>query len=130
MKKRGYSPWFPFFLMAALMFSASCEGRSGAAAIIPPPTDPLKGGPIGYGVINAPYTHVVDTPNAQGASLGYLRKGTIVKVVERRSVRNQRKVYASWVYVEGSSSGWLPEGKVDIYDNESRAITASESMGS
>jgi hypothetical protein len=130
MKKRGYPLRFSLFLTALLVFPVSCERTSGDAAIVPPPTDPLRGGVIGYGVVNVPYTHVAGTPDPQGTSLGYLRKGAIVRIVERRSVRNQRAVYSSWVYVEGSSSGWLPEGTVDIYDNESRAMTASESMDS
>jgi hypothetical protein len=139
MKNRGY----PFLakgarqsrggllvLILGLAFPLSCERSSGEAGIVPPPTDPLKGGAIGYGVVNASYTHVVDAPDPKGASLGYLRKGAVVKIIERRSVRNQGPVYTSWVYAEGSARGWLPERVVDIYDNESMAITASRSMGS
>jgi hypothetical protein len=125
MKNRGLGP--PLFLILCLA-SLSCEARSAEEGIIPPPTDPLKGGVIGYGVINASYTHVVDAPDPGGVSLGYLRKGAIVKIVERRLVKTQGRAYVSWVYAEGSASGWLPEGAVDIYDNEARAVTASRSM--
>jgi hypothetical protein len=90
---------------------------------------------VGYGVVNVSYTHVVDQPGSQGLSLGYLRKGSVVRIVERRSVTNRRNV-EMWLFVEaeyqGSPgekiSGWLREQDADIYDNESRARTASELM--
>jgi mannose-6-phosphate isomerase-like protein (cupin superfamily) len=34
----------------------------------------------------------------------------------------------TWVLVEGSAKGWLRESLMDIYSNESQAVTASNSM--
>jgi hypothetical protein len=95
--------------------------------VMPPPTHPLSRSVIGYGVISASYTQVVDKPDAEGLSLGYLRKGSIVRIIERRFV-NDRENIESWVLVEGNYLGWLREGMVDIYDNAAKAGTAAEFM--
>jgi hypothetical protein len=86
---------------------------------------------IGYGVIDASYTLLMDKPEQGGVSLGYLRRGALVKVIERRSV-NDRESTESWVLVEGSEEnpveGWIRESVADIYENEYKAKTASELM--
>ncbi|GHT81533.1 hypothetical protein FACS1894130_13260 [Spirochaetia bacterium] len=78
-------------------------------------------------MISVSYTHVVVEPNQSGLSLGYLRKGSIVEVQERRSVNNGGKG-ENWVYVDGSYQGWLREDVIQVYDNEARAHTAVESL--
>jgi len=62
-----------------------------------------------------------------GPSAGYLRQGSVVRIVERRLVKNEGKAEA-WVLVEGTAKGWLKELLVDIYGNESQAVTASKSI--
>ncbi|MDR3192603.1 MAG: hypothetical protein LBT87_06015 [Treponema sp.] len=93
--------------------------------LTPPLTPPLSRPVIGYGVINKSYTHLTETPDRAGAARGYLRRGSVIRVIERRSVIAADRA-ESWVLVEGDSRGWLPEDEVDIYDNEGQARTAAE----
>jgi hypothetical protein len=76
-------------------------------------------------VINKSYTHLVEIPDRAGASRGYLRRGSVIRITERRAVIAGEQV-ESWVLVEGDSQGWLPEAEVDIYDNEGQARTAAQ----
>jgi hypothetical protein len=110
----------------------SCDIKKEETPVVPPLSSPLSQQYIGFGVINVSYTRISvgteeDNP-AENASPGYLRRGAVVRIHERRLVKNEGKV-ESWVLVEGTSKGWLRESLVDIYDNESQALTASESMG-
>jgi mannose-6-phosphate isomerase-like protein (cupin superfamily) len=95
--------------------------------MIPPPTPPLSRPFIGYGVIDVSYTHVVAEPNQAGFSLGYLRKGSVVEVLERRQVTHGG-IVESWVFVSGIYQGWLKEDVIQVYDNPAQAQTASASM--
>jgi hypothetical protein len=121
------------FLVCLVSFS--CDRSADEIPLEPPPTHPLVRDFIGFGVVNTSFTHISDKPGAEGISQGYLRKGSLVKIVERRSVNNQENV-AFWVYIDGSyqsgselvSNGWLRESALDIYDSEAKALTASEIM--
>jgi hypothetical protein len=118
-------------ILLAVLVLSSCERKNEDILIIPPATPPLSRQLIGYGVINVSYTHVVERAEGSAPSLGYLRRGAIVKVLERRPLTNQGNpgsASESWVLVEGNFQGWLSESVVDIYDNESQARTAAESM--
>jgi hypothetical protein len=111
-------------------FFAFCSRGAEEFSLIPPTTDPLNREFIGYGVVNVSFIHVSGDPGPDSASLGYLRKGSMVRVIERRSVANRQNVEL-WLFVDtealnGKIAGWLRERDVDIYDNESRARTASE----
>jgi hypothetical protein len=95
---------------------------------------PLSRKEIGYGVINVSYTHMADKPDSRSLSLGYLRRGSVVRVLERRAgaaVADQTNP-ESWVLVEShqtpDSRGWLPELVIDLYSTEAQARTASESL--
>jgi hypothetical protein len=121
---RGQVLVFALILMPAFV---SCNRESREILIIPPVTPPLSRSVIGFGVISASYTHVVAEPNLAGLSLGYLRKGSIVEVQERRSVNHGGKP-EPWVLVEGSYQGWLQEDVVLVYDNAARAHTAAGIM--
>jgi|TergutMp193P3_1026864.scaffolds.fasta_scaffold114643_1 hypothetical protein len=124
------------WVVLALFFLTSCNGKKEETPVIPPLTSPLSRSFIGYGVVNVSYTRVTaqpeeDIPGDDGfaaASPGYLRRGSVVRILQRRLVRNQEKL-DPWVLVDGSSIGWLKESLVDIYDSEPQARTASESMG-
>ena len=115
---------------------------------MPPATHPLARQYIGYGVVNVSFTHLLNEPGSGGLSRGYLRRGTVVRIIERRQLVN-RGSHESWVLVEESretkasteavspeaaspetraSQGWLNETTVEIFDNESRANTASKAM--
>jgi hypothetical protein len=67
----------------------------------------------------------MDEPNlAGGVSLGILRKGTVVPVLERRRI-NIRGNIESWILVAGSYQGWLREEVLEIFENEAQAKTAA-----
>ncbi|MDR1287417.1 MAG: hypothetical protein LBK08_07400 [Treponema sp.] len=118
-----------FFL--CVLFLSACDSRGGQVLPEPPPVQPLSSAFIGYGVINASYTLLVARPETAGVSLGYMRRGAMVRIIERRSV-NDGGSPESWVLVEGAdenpAEGWVRESVVDIYDNEYKAQTASETM--
>jgi hypothetical protein len=103
------------------------DSGSGEIPVIPPPTPPLSRPFIGYGVISVSYTHVVAEPNQAGFSLGYLRKGSVVEVLERIQVTHGG-IVESWVFVSGTYQGWLREDVIQVYDNPAQAQTASASM--
>jgi hypothetical protein len=111
----------------SVIFLGSCIRSSDDIALVPPPTPPLSRNFLGYGVINDSYTRVLQEPVRGAESLGYLRRSSLVRVLERRQVNN-RGAYESWVLVEGNYRGWLPEGLIQIYDSEVKAKTAAESM--
>jgi hypothetical protein len=121
----------------------SCDKKE-ELRLIPPVTPPLSRDEIGYGVVNVSYTHVVDKPDSRSLSLGYLRRGAVVRVLERRAGGSQlggsqggqttAVNRAPWVLVEGhgdlslESPGWLPESVIDIYSTQAQARTAAESL--
>jgi hypothetical protein len=122
-----------FFLSAVILLAVlSCDGKKEDALLIPPETSPLSRSVIGFGVVNVSYTHVNAVPLEGSASQGYLRRGSLVSVLERRSVKISGGL-ESWVLAEGNSNGsalqvrgWLREAALDIYDNEGMAKTASD----
>lgn len=118
-------PYWCFLLVFTLFLS--CIRPAEETSVLPPPTYPLSRPIIGYGVVSDSYTHVVDTPDQRGLSLGYLRQGSVVPVLERRYINN-RETAESWVLVDGNYRGWLKEEAIQIYDNEAQAKTAAESM--
>lgn len=115
-----------FFLV--LPFLGSCGGKNDETPLVPPVTSPLSRQIIGFGVINVSYTHVTAEPAEGSASPGYLRQGAIIRILERKIIK-KGAASESWVLADGAYRGWLREAVVDIYDNEMRAETASESMG-
>ena len=139
----------PLFLLS---FFSGCRGSSEELPVMPPTTHPLTREYIGYGVVNGSFTQLLSDPGSGGVSRGYLRRGTVVRIIERRSVINRTRP-ESWVLVEGNysaafnsqeasgfqeasvsqgghspSQGWIQESMVEIFDNESRAKTASKAM--
>ncbi|WP_461248214.1 SH3 domain-containing protein, partial [Treponema sp. R6D11] len=71
------------------------------------------------------FTHINTDPSQESPSLGYLRRGSRVRIVRRQTVKTQDG-YISWVLTDGQQQGWLKEDVMDIYNNENQAITASE----
>ena len=133
-----YSAWYyqlPFFLFSfTLLLSVGCRRGSEESPVMPPPTHPLSREYIGFGVVNVSFTHLLNESGSTGVSLGYLRRGTVVRIIERRYVVSSGSE-ETWVFVEGNyqgqgsvSSGWLPGSALVIYDSESRANTASRTM--
>jgi hypothetical protein len=90
----------------------------------PPPTPPLSRPVIGYGVVNASYTRIMNEPGQGGVSLGYVRERTVFRILERKLIQSGESP-EYWVRVERDYSGWLPEKVIDMYDTEEKANTAS-----
>lgn len=109
------------------LLTSFCTRNTGETVISPPATQPLSRSVVGYGVVNASYILVLADPEQADASLGYLRRGAVVSILERRSI-NTRGNIESWVLVEGNYRGWLKETVVDIYTHKAQAETASENM--
>jgi hypothetical protein len=138
MKARSVFGLSHVFSLSLILVVSACTGElasqknspthsAAEIPIVPPATPPLSRSVIGHGVISVSYTHVVSEPSPSGFSLGYLRKGAIVEVLERRSV-NSGGTVESWVFVGGAYRGWLREDVIQVYDNEAQARTAAESL--
>jgi hypothetical protein len=78
-------------------------------------------------VITPSYVSLSSEPNRSGLSQGYIRRGAIVRVLERRAV-NKQGVLESWIFVEGGYRGWLREEDAAIFDYLEQAETASGKM--
>jgi len=109
---------FPFFLY-------SCDSKKEEIPVIPPITSPLSGDYIGFGVITDSFTHLTADPSQDSPSIGYLRRGSRVRIIRRQIIKTQDG-FVSWVLTDGSHQGWLREDVMNIYNNENQAITASE----
>jgi len=117
------------FLAAFFSLSLSaCNLKKDEIVVSPPITFPLSQSYIGYGVINVSYTRLSAGIEDNSPSAGYLRQGDVVRIIERCLVKTEGKTEA-WVLVEGTSKGWLKESLIDIYGNESQAVTASKTRG-
>jgi hypothetical protein len=117
-----------FFLIFTILCSfllGSCDTKKEEIPVIPPVTSPLSGEFIGFGVITESFTHISADPSANSSSIGYLRRGSRVRIVRRQTIKTQDG-FVSWVLTDGSQQGWLREDVMDIYNNENQAITASE----
>jgi hypothetical protein len=75
-------------------------------------------------VIVSSYVQVRDAPSPEGVSLGYYRRGAIVPIEERRTVREGDAVRV-WLLNGGVEKGWIFESDVSLYDNEAKARTAA-----
>jgi hypothetical protein len=114
-------------IVLILFLVISCFAKKEETPVLPPETFPLSQPHIGFGVINVSYTGVSTVPGEGGASLGYLRRGTVVQIHERRQIKTAGNT-ESWLLVEETYKGWLKETLVEVYENESKAQTASEAM--
>jgi len=121
------------FAAFLVLLSVGCRRSSEELPVTPPATHPLTREYIGYGVVNVSFIHLLNEPGSGGTSRGYLRRGTVVRIIERRQVINRGNP-ESWVFAGGNYQdsdgirGWLQETTLEIYDRESRAITASKTM--
>jgi len=104
-----------------------CGIRKTDTAIVPPLTSPLSRTVIGYGVVNVSYTQLREEPAQSSVSSGYLRRGSVVRILENRVIKSGNHI-EQWVLAEGNYTGWLIMEVVDIYDNELQARTAAEFM--
>jgi len=105
----------------------ACGAKKEEGPVIPPETSPLSRDYIGFGVITASFTHVTVDPAEDSPSEGYLRRGSLVRVLRRQTVKSSGN-FVSWVLTEGDQQGWIKEELIDIYDSEDQAKTAAGSI--
>ena len=106
----------------AVLALCACGSKREEAPVIPPVTSPLSRDYIGFGVVIVSYTHISAEPAEESDSLGYLRRGSLVRITKRQAIRTgNRSVSWVWVLAEGANQGWLKEDVIDIYDSESQA---------
>jgi len=122
--KNSFGQLLLFFFIISLF---SCLLKKEENPVIPPETSPLSQDYIGYGVITNSFTHITADPSEDSPSQGYLRRGSLVRIIRRQSVKTASG-FVSWVLIEDSQYGWLKEEVMDIYNSENQAKTASESM--
>ena len=119
------------FVAYICLSPSACSLKKEEPKVSPPLTFPLSQSYIGYGVVNVSYTRVNANIEESGSSSGYLRQGSVVRILERRLVKTEGKT-ETWVLVEGlaegSVKGWLKESLIDIYGNENQAVTASKAI--
>jgi hypothetical protein len=111
--------------LACIILLGSCGRAPEELPLSLPPTPPLSRSVIGYGVISSSYTQVLNEPSPESVSLGYLRRGAVVEILERRII-NFRNTPEPWIRVNNIYRGWIKEEGVQIYVNEAQAMTASE----
>jgi hypothetical protein len=122
-----------FLILLVICFFSSCNRNREETPVIPPVTSPLSRDYIGFGVITESFTHITADPSDGSPSIGYLRRGSLVRIVRRQTIRTQDG-FVTWVLTDGNVSGisvpvgWLKEEVMDIYNNESQARTASETI--
>ena len=116
------------------LFLSGCRRSSEELPVMPSATNPLTREYIGYGVVNVSFTHLLSESGPSGVSQGYLRRGTVVRIIERVKL-SSRGNSVSWVLAESNyrspgavSSGWLEESDLVIYENENQANTASKTL--
>jgi len=115
-------------LLLCIIALGSCSANREEKPVIPPETSPLTKGYIGFGVITTSFTHVNEDPTDDSQSLGYLRRGSLVRIIRRQVVRTPEG-FVSWVLTDSQvRQGWLKEEVMDIYNSESQARTAADSL--
>ncbi|MCL2070065.1 MAG: hypothetical protein FWH19_03665 [Treponema sp.] len=124
-------------LFIFLLLFSGCRRTQEEQPLRPQATHPLARDYIGFAVINASFVHLLSEPGPDGISQAYLRRGTVLHIVERRQIIN-REITEIWILAENQGDGqrsdgsfprgWLAESLVEIYDSESRANTAARSM--
>ena len=122
--KYAFSQLLTVFVIMAL---CACPAKKEEIPVIPPLTSPLSRDYIGFGVITSSFTHITAEPSQDSRDIGYLRRGSLVKIIRRQTIRTGGG-FTSWVFTEGNQQGWLREDVMEIYESEDQAKTASESM--
>jgi len=119
----------PYIIFLLLIFAlCSCNIKKEEIPLITPVTSPLSRDYIGFGVISSSFTHITSEPSEISPSIGYLRRGSLVRIIKRQSIKTNNN-FTTWVYTDGNvTQGWLKEEVMDIYESESQARTASESI--
>jgi hypothetical protein len=142
-------------LLLLIVVLASCKKPEEDLTIIVGATPILSKTSIAYGLVENSFAHILDEPSPQGASRALLRKGDIVRVVERRLVSTTQPVQSGggssgsaasargaqstagtpvgkiWMRIETLSppvSGWLADDALLLYPSLLKAENARTSI--
>jgi hypothetical protein len=123
------------------VLAVSCRAKPVDEALLPPETPLFLKEGVGYGVVNVSFANVFGGPQDDAASMGLIRRGSIVVVVERRTIPvtgDPNGAARLWAFVEQTArddfaemrqvAGWLPGESMDFYTSLSQAETASAMM--
>jgi hypothetical protein len=120
--------FFPVIIIFYVSLSSvACFLSSPESKLHPPATFPLSRSVLGYVVITDSYTQLLDRRGSEGVSLGVLRKGTILPVLERRLMQGEAKT-ESWIYVAAEEKGWIRESSGQVFQTEGQAKTALRNL--
>ncbi|MCA1950978.1 MAG: hypothetical protein LDL24_10425 [Treponema sp.] len=114
-------------LIGLILSSSSCFLASPEKELKPPATFPLSRSALGYVLITDTYTQLLDSLGNNSVSLGVLRKGSILPVLERRIVQSESKA-ERWILVMAQERGWIRESSGRLFATEAQAKTALNSM--
>lgn len=107
----------------AAVFTTSCFLADPIKSLKPPATFPLSRSVVGYVIITDSYTQLLDKVGSDAVSLGVLRQGTILPVLERRMYTINDKMEV-WLQVSSKEIGWIKETVGRVFDTEAQAETA------
>ena len=111
------------FLKFLVLTLVSCFLADPIKSLMPPVTFPLSRSVIGYVIITDSYTQLLDKVGSDAVSLGVLRQGTILPVLERRMYTINDKMEV-WLQVSSKEIGWIKETVGRVFDTEAQAETA------
>ncbi|AEJ19582.1 hypothetical protein [Gracilinema caldarium] len=117
-----------FIVLSVSLSSLSCFLANPEQQLHPPVTFLLSRSVIGYVVITNSYTQLLDHYGRKGVSLGVLRKGTILPVLERRILQDGESTTERWILVSGEEKGWIRESSGKMYQTQAQAQTALKNL--
>jgi len=79
-------------------------------------------------MITDSYTQLLDRYGREGVSLGVLRKGTILPVLERRILQVGEAPAERWILVAAEEKGWIRESSGNMYQTQAQAQTALKNL--
>jgi len=126
-KRKRTRDGIPILLLLAILSLAACTAKRESVGVLPPETSPLSKELVGYGVVSVLYARLNLDPSSESPASGQARIGEVVRVHERRIVR-EGGGSESWLLVDGESAGWIREEMVGVYENEAQARSAAGAM--
>jgi hypothetical protein len=101
-------------LIALLFLPLSCSRTYTRGLRLP--TDPAVTSELGWALVTTAYTRLKASPDAASADAGALRGGDIFACRQRRIDPRGSEAGGFWYqYAEGSLSGWVSGGDVEIF---------------
>mgnify|MGYP001385155014 CR=1 FL=1 len=119
---------YVFIVLSVSLSSLSCFLSNPEQQLHPPATFPLSRSVLGYVMITDSYTQLLDRYGREGVSLGVLRKGTILPVLERRILQVGEAPAERWILVAAEEKGWIRESSGNMYQTQAQAQTALKNL--